>query len=139
MTAESYAPLGDSYLPPTDSANSHIALELEKETSTPQFYQLKKKNQFVLLIKKKKSQLCISKLQKFGIISDYILTSYEVSTSNYFTNLQKTITQKHTTRIFSRMTMFFTYINICSFQQQKFQDFKLPTICCIMKRLPSTF
>lgn len=46
---QSYAPLGDSYLPPTDSANSHVALELEKETSTPQFYQLKK-NQFVLLI-----------------------------------------------------------------------------------------
>lgn len=44
MTAEPYAPLGDSYLPPTDSANSHIALELEKETSTPQFYQLKKKS-----------------------------------------------------------------------------------------------
>lgn len=35
--------------------------------------------------------------------------------------------------------MFIWSINICSFQQQKFQDFKLPTICCIMKRLPATF
>lgn len=84
--------LGDSHLPPTK-----IVPQLSKYFRTwkgsmnlylPQFIQFKKINLFCLF--KKKSQTCTSKLQKSGKISDYILNSHEISTSNYFTNLLKT-------------------------------------------------
>lgn len=80
MTAQSYAPLGDSHLPPIDSANSQVFWNLKGTHPNPQFYQLKKKiNLFCLF--KKESQLYIFKLEEFGITSDYILTSNEASAS----------------------------------------------------------
>lgn len=104
----------------------------------PPFVSFKMSTLFGLFFK---SQLIFLSYGKFGIILD-------ASASNYFTNLKKQLFKLYNS-IFSRITYithvfryqytFSTYINICSFQQQEFQDFELSTVCCIMKRLPSPF
>lgn len=140
-----YPSLGDSHLPPTDSDNSQTALEHEKEAwtiypclSPTSFISLKKINLFCLFKKKNHNHVFLSyrNLAKFQTVFLLHMRFPPVTILQiYWKQLPKSIQQE----FFSRMIIFFTYINICSFQQQKFQDFKLPTICCIMKRLSSTF